>query len=1079
MKPFLPWLAMCLPLLVAPARAEQAKPLRVILVGDSTMASNSGYGDALCRHFRPGVACINLARGGRSSGSYRSEGRWDEVKALLRDGAAYRASVVLVQFGHNDQPGKPGRSTDLVTEFPANMTRYVAEVSALSAQPVLVTPLTRRSFRGAYLHDDLAPWSAATRAVASAQHVPLLDLNALSARAVQGMGPEQADTLAQEPRPPEGAPKNKFDYTHLGPKGATLFAAIVAGELKRLAPVLAPAIASEAVTVTDPARLAAPSDGWANQQSGTRGGAAATDLHVFTVASRAELQRAIASGGDAPKIIKVSGAIDMSEGRPFASSKDQGERSVVKLGSNTTLIGIGASAGFINASIQLNDVSQVIIRNLAFRNPCDVGPVWDPNDGSKGNWNSLFDSITVSGSTFVWIDHNSFTDAPLTDNLSPIENGMRKQCHDGALDITRGSDMITVSYNHFALHEKNTLIGSGDKAAGDEGRLSVTLSNNLFENVAERSPRVRFGKVHVFNNLYIGDRAHPAYAYGYGIGVGKQARIVSQNNVFDIAGARGCKDAVKSPDGGLTDRAFRDSGSTLNGQPLTACPVDADPGWSAPYPYTLRATADVRAHVLANAGAGKIDPASVRVQAMSPAPGAVVPADTPLRLVFDRTPVLGAQGAVRIFRQSDNEPVDIIGLGDETTAIGMRGMDQLRYVKQPLIKVNANSIVIKPHSGALACDTIYYVTVDDGLLPQYRGIGKAAGWTFRTGPAPKAAQLLTVDDDGMADFRTVQGALNFAMTAYPRNAPLTIDIRDGIYDELLFLRGRDNLTMRGQSRDGAVIQGLNNETLNGGSGQSQAALNPDTRGGRALLLIEDSDLLTLETLTLKNTSLRSAKGSGQAETLVFSTDTGRLVARNAAFYSEQDTVQLRGYAWFYRTLVAGNVDFIWGNNRAALFEESEIRSVGDTANPASGGYIVQARTVSAGEHGFVFLNSTLTHGAGPGPQAGDVPAGSTWLARSPGRPITWDNVSFINCKMDSHVAPAGWAGNGVKLQPLPNPAAPDANSGWREFGSMDLAGKPLDLSQRAGGYVMKAEEVAARFANRTLIFAARGWDPKP
>jgi hypothetical protein len=76
--------------------------------------ARAGYGDAFCARFTPEVSCINLARGGRSTGSFRAEGRWDEVQALLR-GAAVRATYVLIQFGHNDQPGKPGRSTDLVS----------------------------------------------------------------------------------------------------------------------------------------------------------------------------------------------------------------------------------------------------------------------------------------------------------------------------------------------------------------------------------------------------------------------------------------------------------------------------------------------------------------------------------------------------------------------------------------------------------------------------------------------------------------------------------------------------------------------------------------------------------------------------------------------------------------------------------------------------------------------------------------------------------------------------------------------------------------------------------------------------
>jgi len=225
------------------AHAQTEAPVRVILVGDSTMNTRSGYGDALCARFRPEVACVNLAKGGRSSGSFRAEGRWDQVQALLRDGVPYRANYVLIQFGHNDQPGKPGRSTDLVKEFPVNMARYADEAKAMGAVPILVTPLTRRSFRGQWLRDDLAPWSAATRLVAKSRKVDLLDLNAMSAAAVQAMGPQEADTLAQEPPLPAGAPpgtpKSAFDYTHIGPKGAALFSGMVASELVRLRPELA------------------------------------------------------------------------------------------------------------------------------------------------------------------------------------------------------------------------------------------------------------------------------------------------------------------------------------------------------------------------------------------------------------------------------------------------------------------------------------------------------------------------------------------------------------------------------------------------------------------------------------------------------------------------------------------------------------------------------------------------------------------------------------------------------------------------------------------------------------------------
>ena len=117
----------------------------MILVGDSTLAPRTGYGDALCRRLAPVVECLNLARRGRSTKSYRADGSWERVTELLRDRGANPRTYVLIQFGHNDQPGKAERSTDLETEFPANVAGYVAEVQRAGAHAVLSTPLTRRT----------------------------------------------------------------------------------------------------------------------------------------------------------------------------------------------------------------------------------------------------------------------------------------------------------------------------------------------------------------------------------------------------------------------------------------------------------------------------------------------------------------------------------------------------------------------------------------------------------------------------------------------------------------------------------------------------------------------------------------------------------------------------------------------------------------------------------------------------------------------------------------------------------------------------------------------------------------------
>lgn len=228
-------LALCLG--AAQAQTPPAPPSppagpRLILVGDSTMAPRSGYGNALCASFQQ-VACLNLARGGRSSKSYRAEGLWDTVLSLLNEKGAPQKNLVLLQFGHNDQPGKPGRSTDLVTEFGPNLAAYVNEVRATGNEILLITPLTRRTFQDGQLLNDLRPWAEAVIRVGQELGVPVLDLNARSHAAVQALGQAGADALAEAPP--------RFDRTHLGPQGAALFARQVAEGLLAWRPALASA----------------------------------------------------------------------------------------------------------------------------------------------------------------------------------------------------------------------------------------------------------------------------------------------------------------------------------------------------------------------------------------------------------------------------------------------------------------------------------------------------------------------------------------------------------------------------------------------------------------------------------------------------------------------------------------------------------------------------------------------------------------------------------------------------------------------------------------------------------------------
>jgi hypothetical protein len=164
---------------------------------------------------------------------------------------------------------------------------------------------------------------------------------------------------------------------------------------------------------------------------------------------------------------------------------------------------------------------------------------------------------------------------------------------------------VTVSYNVFGQHRKNNLIGSSDTATADSGKLHITFSNNVFRDIVSRAPRVRYGQVHLYNNYFVGSKTHPAYPYEYSVGVGQQAQILSNNNVFEIAGATRC-DEVVTPIGGTVPGAFRDSGSALNGAALAGRSTPGSVAYSVPYAYSARPLALVKANAVAQAGVGKL-----------------------------------------------------------------------------------------------------------------------------------------------------------------------------------------------------------------------------------------------------------------------------------------------------------------------------------------------------------------------------------------------------------------------------------------------------------------------------------------
>ena len=411
-------------------------------------------------------------------------------------------------------------------------------------------------------------------------------------------------------------------------------------------------------------------EGVERQAQRTTGGAAATRSEVYEVDTWQELRDALAGreGGsqsdarysETPRIVYITGAIDAfttadgtrstcedfasqvtveGTGEPFSmddyiahydpdgpwgrvdpegpleearaqAASLQAAQTQQHVGSNVTIVGVGDDAQISGANIRVRDAHNVILRNLRFSDGYDCFPQWDPGDTDSGNWNSAYDNVSLWTSTSVWVDHSTFDDGAHPADSLPTVYGRPFEVHDGLLDITHGSDLVTVSYNRFLSHDKTMLIGSSDSRVQDRGQHRVTLHHNYWQDIGQRAPRVRYGDVHVYNNYY---RQTETGAFQYYWGSGRESSLVVENNAVRLA--RGSDPAnVIAGWGGTT---LSESGTLLNGRradllaaynATAEAPLADEARWapSDEYRYRPLPTVAVPWVVTAQAGAGKL-----------------------------------------------------------------------------------------------------------------------------------------------------------------------------------------------------------------------------------------------------------------------------------------------------------------------------------------------------------------------------------------------------------------------------------------------------------------------------------------
>ncbi len=293
--------------------------------------------------------------------------------------------------------------------------------------------------------------------------------------------------------------------------------------------------------------------GWSTTHGGTTGGSGGTEV---TVTSQSQLENYLGSSSN--YIIYIEGTIEIT---PFGHE--------LPVGSNTTLIGKGSDATLKGGGLGIGGVSNVIVKNLYFR---DAFVDFDGKTTDN-------DAIEINNSTNVWINHCDFS-----------------RYDDGLIDIKNAADYVTVSWCRFHNHNKVMLIGADDNDTQDIGHLNVTVHHNWFDGeggigLHQRVPRVRFGKVHVFNNFYNKMVIRgPMAAW--------EADLLLENNYF-----KDCKDP-HPVEGNASDSKLRASGNIYDNssgrkdQKNTSAVFDA----SSYYAYTLHETGDVPALVMAGAG---------------------------------------------------------------------------------------------------------------------------------------------------------------------------------------------------------------------------------------------------------------------------------------------------------------------------------------------------------------------------------------------------------------------------------------------------------------------------------------------
>jgi hypothetical protein len=416
--------------------------------------------------------------------------------------------------------------------------------------------------------------------------------------------------------------------------------------------------------------------------------------------------------------------------------------------------------------------------------------------------------------------------------------------------------------------------------------------------------------------------------------------------------------------------------------------------------------------------------------------------DAPLRLTFSEPVHLGNAGKIIVFRASDHAIADTLDLA----AASFTDICDGKSFRTDPIVMEGNTAIVHLHSHALHYGGHYLVTVDPQVFLDeqgrpFPGVTEKDGWTFSVrATSPLIPGRRVVAADGSGDFCTVQGAID--NLPVPNTQKAVIFIKVGTYDGLIRVgKGVDHVCLVGQDRTKTILTGLNNDKW-----------NPSV-SRRSLVGVEGNDFV-MESLTVRN---RTPWHGSQAEALWVNAD--RCVLHNDDFYSFQDTLCLNGRIYVSHCYIEGDVDFIWGYGSAFL-DQCEIHAVHN-------GYFVQARN-PAGKPGYVFSQCQLT--------CSDE-AQKCSLARIAPQTYPASQAVFLHCSMGPGISPEGWKYDAPKGAPKTNiVAGPQLQ--FEEYQSVDLQGRPLDVSHRLAGSKQLDAAAAQALSDLAQVLAGTDrWNP--